>query len=470
MDNPNTTIIIPVGPGHQKVYRLAVMSAMIQGDVEIIVINDSGTDLVALPDKDILILTCDARNPSVGRNMGAKVAKGKTLVFLDSDDLLCPGAIEALYQAYIEGDGQWGIIYGNVIRSDTGELHVSPDQYCGPDVTKTALYVPKRMPTHLIGRQLFLNMGGFNEKIELWEDVELEIRLDVQGVCARHIDYPVYWYNFDGGRRRIDSAEGPKKQIRDMYRPYYDEVKKMACGTCGGNASPSKAAAKPVNNDTYQVLVNRLNSGMTAKLEYVGPDTSVKKFIGPQSGREYRFGKTLAPRTRIVPIGTGEKDVLPEDAAIMVGIRARYHTGPLFEIRYEKQIVPPPVPEELQAVKATPTKAPPSAAPDMATLAQVYAGLPVSKFTPAELIEAVKLVDEHILRGWLAEADGVSKQILEDALGGSYKNADEMSLAELRAAVEKAPQEQIIKWYHQEANREAPRKGAITLLKGYVNV
>lgn len=469
MEHCNVTIIIPVGPGHENIYRNAVWSAAMQGDVEIIVVNDSGRELAPITGIDIRYMECDARNPSVGRNMAAKVANGDALIFLDSDDALCPDAVNVLTKAYLEGDGQYGIIYGNVIRSDTGELHISPPQYCGPDLHKTALFTPKRMPTHLVGKELFLNLGGFDETLDLWEDVELEIREDVAGVCALHINNPVYWYNFNGGRRRIDPAEGPKKEIRDKYSSYY-RGEKMACGTCGSSAV-AKGPVVPVNNDTYQALSRKLNDGDQAYLVYIGTNTAVTRFVGPQSGRNYRFGKTVATRTRKVRIGRGDDDVLPEDAAIMVKMSAR-NIGSLFTIEYEKRIEPPPIPQTLRTVKATPTKQPAGA--DIATKAAVYAGMPVSRFTPAELLEAVNLVDESILRGWLAEANGVAADIINNKLE-SLKPVEEvpsvtsMSLAQLRTAVQNASQEEIKTWYKQEDESVKPRRGALNLLKGYMD-
>ena len=56
-----------------------------------------------LPDMDwqhseqVRVLNTNRRERSVARNTGAAVAKGKYLHFLDDDDILLPGALEAFW-------------------------------------------------------------------------------------------------------------------------------------------------------------------------------------------------------------------------------------------------------------------------------------------------------------------------------------------------------------------------------------
>jgi glycosyltransferase involved in cell wall biosynthesis len=84
-------------------------------DFEVIVVNDSGQPL---PDMDwrrserVRVLDTHRRERCVARNAGAAIARGKYLHFLDDDDLLLPGALEAFWNLDRENsDAVW--LYGS---------------------------------------------------------------------------------------------------------------------------------------------------------------------------------------------------------------------------------------------------------------------------------------------------------------------------------------------------------------------
>jgi GT2 family glycosyltransferase len=99
-------------------------------DFEVIVVNDSGQPL---PDSDwqhseqVKVINTYRRERSVARNAGAAIAKGKYLHFLDDDDVLLPGALEAFWALDCRiGDAVW--LYGSYQTVDNGgkvveELH-----------------------------------------------------------------------------------------------------------------------------------------------------------------------------------------------------------------------------------------------------------------------------------------------------------------------------------------------------------
>lgn len=83
-------------------------------DFEVIVVNDSGTPL---PETDwshaerVRIINTQKRERSVARNTGAAIAKGEYLHFLDDDDFLLPGALEAFWALYQSSNSDW--LYGS---------------------------------------------------------------------------------------------------------------------------------------------------------------------------------------------------------------------------------------------------------------------------------------------------------------------------------------------------------------------
>ena len=100
------SVIIPVY-NVEKFLRDCIESVINQtlSDIEIICINDGSPDNsidilneYASIDPRITVISQENRGLSVARNRGMRLAKGKYLYFIDSDDkLLDPDALEVLY-------------------------------------------------------------------------------------------------------------------------------------------------------------------------------------------------------------------------------------------------------------------------------------------------------------------------------------------------------------------------------------
>lgn len=118
MDSIKVSIIIPIF-NSEKYLAQCLESCIKQtlNDIEIICINDSSTDnsleiLQEYAKKDRRIKIINKKNKGAGfaRNEGVKIAQGKYLIFLDSDDFLELNALEILYNQ-IEKDGSDVIFY-----------------------------------------------------------------------------------------------------------------------------------------------------------------------------------------------------------------------------------------------------------------------------------------------------------------------------------------------------------------------
>lgn len=107
-----TTVIIPAFNSCKSIicaFSSLCMQASPQSEIEVIFINDGSTDntievcrqLAARVDNVIVI---DKPNGGVGsaRNAGIEVARGKYIAFLDSDDTLLPGTLEAAVEFFDE--------------------------------------------------------------------------------------------------------------------------------------------------------------------------------------------------------------------------------------------------------------------------------------------------------------------------------------------------------------------------------
>jgi glycosyltransferase involved in cell wall biosynthesis len=112
IENPKISVIIPVY-NVEKFLRKCLDSVVNQTmrDIEIICINDGSTDgsldiLKEYAEKDDRIIVINQTNGFVGsaRNNGLKIARGKYIQFVDSDDYLELNACETAYKYALQYD------------------------------------------------------------------------------------------------------------------------------------------------------------------------------------------------------------------------------------------------------------------------------------------------------------------------------------------------------------------------------
>jgi len=157
-------------------------------DFEVIVVNDSGQ---RLPDADwqdskqVRVINTNRHERSVARNTGAAIARGKYLHFLDDDDVLLPGALEAFWMLDEEaGDAAW--LYGSYQTVDNfgnliEEIH--------PGITGNvfALLVSGEgvpLQASLLQTRHFFTAGAFDPAITGVEDRDLGRRIALAGSIA----------------------------------------------------------------------------------------------------------------------------------------------------------------------------------------------------------------------------------------------------------------------------------------------
>lgn len=179
------SIIIPtIG---RSSLNIAVNSALNQTipahDIEIIVVND-GSD--PLPNADwhqstvVQILNTNQHERSVARNIGAAVAKGKYLCFLDDDDWLLPDALKSFCELDESTNAGW--LYGQTQLVDRQsnpllQLHHGLEGNCFVQVM-AGEWIP--LQSSLIRANAFFAVGGFNPTLTGPEDIDLLRRIALQ--------------------------------------------------------------------------------------------------------------------------------------------------------------------------------------------------------------------------------------------------------------------------------------------------
>lgn len=173
-------IIIPVYNALDTL-ELAVTSALMQGDVRILLVDDGSTDGTArLCDElahhpRIAVIHQQNRGVSAARNAGLQAAASEWLTFLDADDVLLPDAIGNLLT--LAGDSQ--AIQGLVTRSEAPDVPQCTVQTLpSRDMLDLALRNPTvHLHTHgwLLRREICNER--FNESLRLGEDGEWMMRV-----------------------------------------------------------------------------------------------------------------------------------------------------------------------------------------------------------------------------------------------------------------------------------------------------
>jgi glycosyltransferase involved in cell wall biosynthesis len=182
-------IIPTIGRSSLAVAANSVLSQdFTQADFEIIVVNDSAVPLQpaawhAAP--RVKIINTNKCERSVARNSGAAVARGRYLAFLDDDDWILPGALEAFWNlANRYPNAAW--LYGGIRIVDEqhqvlGEINSKHSGNCFAPILGGA-WAP--IQASLIKSQVFFEIGGFNPFICGTEDEDLCRRTAYYGEFA----------------------------------------------------------------------------------------------------------------------------------------------------------------------------------------------------------------------------------------------------------------------------------------------
>ena len=190
---PKVSIVLPT---HDRLdfLREAVASVLAQtlADWELIVVDDGSTDgsvawLDSLGDPRIVVVTePHSGNPAALRNLGVANAHSPWIAFLDSDDVWAPQKLELqLARLAANPTSRWSCT-GVSFIDDQGQP--IPQQGGKPYRAQSGWILERLLtfsaaattPTLMIHRSLFDEAGGFDERVLLREDYDLELRLAVR--------------------------------------------------------------------------------------------------------------------------------------------------------------------------------------------------------------------------------------------------------------------------------------------------
>lgn len=285
---PEVSVVIPVGPGHDRFVLDAVDSVDAQTYRwwECIVINDSGQELPPLPSWVRVVDNDEHRFGGVAaaRNAGVRAARAARFVPLDADDFLMPPALELLVAAArLHPD--------EVIYPDFFEDPTAPNVW---QVYETAHYQPERLTsglgwavTQIIPVAAWERVGGYDEELPAWEDWGFQMALAAEGICSRRLAAPLFAYRKHSGFRRSDNLQNKDKNqaaFLAKWGRYFEGEQMAACRRCGSGAGSTM--------QPQHATQQRSPSGDAVLIEYVGARAGARMpYRGRATGTQYYFLK-----------------------------------------------------------------------------------------------------------------------------------------------------------------------------------
>ncbi len=282
---PALSVVIPVGPGHERIVADAVDSVDAQTlrAWDCIVVNDSGRELTELPSWVRVLNTGGGKGVAHARNVGIAAATAKYYLPLDADDILQPRALEVFWSVA-------NVRPGNILYSDFWEDPHTPSQwsrYQTPDWRPEDLLKGSRIPvTQMTPVAVWRELGGYDETLPGWEDWAFQLAAAEKCVCSTRVAAPLFTYRkHAGNRRELNQAdfEGSKQGILKRFGEYYGGGKKlMVCKSCSGNRSAT-VYPPPPSMSTF----SQGGNGMSL-ITYDGDRAASFTIKGP-SKQQYKF-------------------------------------------------------------------------------------------------------------------------------------------------------------------------------------
>jgi glycosyltransferase involved in cell wall biosynthesis len=293
---PKVSVIIPVGPGHEKFVTQAIESLLGQSmrDWEVIVVWDTTQSLGVLKSypfvKEQFLPPADKHGSGAARNAGLQAATAPLVLFLDADDFLMPDTLQKMMVKYSSSEGRY--VYTDWIRLEgdkTGAMAV-------------ANYDPIReleIQTHLITVLMATESARqiqFDESLSRLEDWDFFIRCAINGIHGVRLAEPLVACRIHAERKTADLRQEDKLRVYLRYEDYRKGDKSMAA-CCGGGDSvgailAAKAALFPVPPAAPELPAG-IKTEEVVRMEFIGEERGAMTFGGPgttPSGKRYRGG------------------------------------------------------------------------------------------------------------------------------------------------------------------------------------
>jgi len=215
MSRPSFTVVVPTSRRPALLREaLASVAAQTLPPDQVVVVDDAGDPetqaVVAGFPGYTYALNDRARGGSGARNAGAALARGEWIAFLDDDDLWLPHKLEAVAAVVAAGADDLGVVYSASEQFDgaTGVTLSRSRPSVRGRVLEELLYrnAVGGMSVVVVRRDLFEEVGGFDEAFPSLQDMELYVRLAERAAFDYVDDVLVRFRVASHGRITFDTA------------------------------------------------------------------------------------------------------------------------------------------------------------------------------------------------------------------------------------------------------------------------
>ncbi|MEB2784733.1 glycosyltransferase family 2 protein [Algoriphagus persicinus] len=201
------SIVIPTLNRPGELIRLLkkIRNSETDSDLEVIIVDDSKEDISNAVGKIIksgiyYIHRGEKLGVSSARNAGAEVAKGEFLIFLDDDDDFTEDWLSDFHKEARDGAD---LVFCDMKRVESnGNKRIEKSIVDKNGKLIKSILIPGAW---MLRKELFFEIGGYDEKLKYAENTELFIRLQQVDLCVKRIPKAnfIYYPSEDGGSKNL---------------------------------------------------------------------------------------------------------------------------------------------------------------------------------------------------------------------------------------------------------------------------
>ena len=207
-------------------------------NIEIIVVDDGSMDntrqLVTEKYPQVRYIYKENGGDASAKNLAAREAEGKYIVFNDSDDVFLPDAVERLYKAMIEAEKQYGkesVAYGTYEGIDENSVRYPAKSKVAilpsGEITKALLKNVLVCSTGvLLPLKSFLADGGYDESLRCMHDWKLSLELSLK-MPFKAVHDPVFLRRRHSSNLSAASYRGCKTAL-DVFEEFISRHEKLS--------------------------------------------------------------------------------------------------------------------------------------------------------------------------------------------------------------------------------------------------
>lgn len=231
------SVIIPVYNAEKSIEKslISIKNQTWNGDFEILIVNDGSTDKSVEiiqnyqqqnPDQNITLIHQENGGVSTARNAAMKIAKGKFIAFLDSDDEWLPQKTERQLQ-FLEHENLKINFLTSLWNEEKISFPYSVDENKLVEISlkKLLLKITGQTSTAMFRREILENTGFFDETQRYSEDANYWMRISEKNKMFLLPEKLVIagngkksFGNSGLSANLVEMEKGIQKNIREMYQ------------------------------------------------------------------------------------------------------------------------------------------------------------------------------------------------------------------------------------------------------------